>query len=387
MTLTDKKIEKLTKPGLYRADRSLYLRVRPTGCKSWIQRITIDGKRTDRGLGPWPEITVDDARISALENRRDNLKGEMIKPTFKAAASGWLERNAAKWKRQATAGYIENSFQRYAYPVIGSMKIDRIKVPHIENVLLPIFNDGKPAAAKELRRRMSAVFELAEARQYITMNPCGKALDAVLPATNGHKSQRAMSYKIVPHAYTKIRDCDNVVWAARYCLEFVILTATRSNEARGAQWNEIDMESRTWTIPETRMKTKIEHIVPLSDAAMTVLEKAKEISDGSGLVFPAPRFKGRALTATGILTVLDRAGCREQTTVHGFRSSFRTWAAECTNFDLAVMEKSLAHNVGSQVERSYDRSKLADRRRLLMSQWAAYVTAERGDVIRLNTGS
>ena len=383
MTLTDKKIEKLIKPGLYRADKGLYLRIRPTGSKSWIQRIMIDGNRTDLGLGAWPEITVDDARIAALENRRDNLRGEMVKPTFKAAASDWLERNAAKWKRPATAGYIENSFERYAYPVIGSMKIDRIKVPHIENVLLPIFDDGKPAAAKELRRRMSAVFELAEARQYITFNPCGKALDAVLPATNGHKSQRAMSYKIVPDAYTKIRDCDNVVWAARYCLEFVILTATRSNEARGARWNEIDMESRTWTIPADRMKTKKEHVIPLSDAALSVLEKAKEISDGSGLVFPAPRFKGRALTATGILTVLDRAGCREKTTVHGFRSSFRTWAAECTSFDLAVMEKSLSHNVGSQVERAYDRSTLMNRRRLLMDQWAAYVTAQKGQVINL----
>ena len=144
MTLTDKKIEKLSKPGLFRADKGLYLRIRPTGCKSWIQRITLDGRRTDLGLGAWPEITVDDARIAALENRRDNLKGEMIKPTFKAAASDWLERNAAKWKRQATAGYIENSFQRYAYPVIGSMKIDRIKVPHIEKrVYYPFFDDGK----------------------------------------------------------------------------------------------------------------------------------------------------------------------------------------------------------------------------------------------------
>ena len=345
MTLTDKKIEKLTKPGLYRADKGLYLRIRPTGCKSWIQRITIDSKRTDLGLGAWPEIAVDDARIAALENRRDNLKGEMVKPTFKAAASDWLERNAGKWKRTTTAGYIENGFERYAYPIIGSMKIDRIKVPHIEDVLLPIFNDGKPAAAKDLRRRMSAVFELAEARQYITHNPCGKALDAVMPATNGHKKQRAMDYKAVPDAYVKIRDCESA-WASRYCLEFVILTATRSAEARGARWDEI--EGATWTIPPDRMKTKREHVVPLSDAALAILEKAKGISDGSGLVFPAPRFKGRPLNSVAMLTVLDRAGCRDLTTVHGFRSSFRTWAAECTNFDLAVMEKSLAHNVGSQ---------------------------------------
>ena len=327
---------------------------------------------------------MDDARIAALENRRDNLKGEMIKPTFKAAASDWLERNAAKWKRPATAGYIENSFERYAYPIIGSMKIDRIKVPHIEDVLLPIFKDGKPAAAKDLRRRMSAVFELAEARQYITHNPCGKALDAVMPATNGHKSQRAMHYKVIPDAYANIRDCKNVVWAARYCVEFVILTATRSAEARGARWSEIDMDAATWTIPADRMKAKREHVIPLSSAALAVLEKAKGASDGSGLVFPAPRFKGRELGSVAMLTVLDRAGCRDLTTVHGFRSSFRTWAAECTGFDLAVMEKSLAHNVGSQTERSYDRSKLADRRRLLMSQWAAYVTSEKADVTELH---
>ena len=386
MTLTDKKIEKLSKPGLYRADKGLYLRIRPTGCKSWIQRITIDSKRTDLGLGAWPEIAVDDARIAALENRRDNLKGEMVKPVFKAAASDWLERNAGKWKRTTTAGYIENGFERYAYPVIGSMKIDRIKVPHIEDVLLPIFKDGKPAAAKDLRRRMSAVFELAEARQYITMNPCGKALDAVLPATNGHKKQRAMDYRAISDAYVKIRDCESA-WAARYCLEFVIFTATRSDEARGALWSEIDMDAATWVIPAGRMKAKREHVIPLSDAALAVLDKARLIGDGSDLVFPAPRFKGRKLNSVAMLTVLDRAGCRDLTTVHGFRSSFRTWASECTGFDFAVMEKSLAHGVGSQTERSYDRSKLADRRRLLMSQWADYVVAKRGDVITLNTGS
>ena len=381
MTLTDKKIEKLTKPGLYRADRSLYLRIRPTGCKSWIQRITIDGQRTDLGLGPWPEITVDDARISALENRRDNLKGEMLKPTFKAAASDWLERNAGKWKRETTAGYIENSFERYAYPVIGNMKIDRIRVKNIEDVLLPIFKDSKPTAAKELRRRMSAVFELAEARQYITHNPCGKALDAVLPATNGHKQQRAMTYKAVPDAYAHIRDSDNVVKASQYCLEFVVLTATRSAEARGARWDEI--EGANWTIPADRMKTKRAHVVPLSDASLAVLEKAKGISDGSGLVFPAPRCKGRVLNPISMSRVLKAVGYHDKTTVHGFRSSFRTWAAECTNFDLAVMEKSLAHNVGSQVERSYDRSKLANRRRELMSQWAAFATRQKGDVVTL----
>ena len=382
MYLTDNKIKKLTKPGLYRADKSLYLRIRSSGCKSWIQRIMLDGKRTDLGLGPWPEIPVDEARIAALENRRDNLRGDMVKPTFRIAAADWLERNAGKWKKETTAGYIENSFERYVYDVIGNMKIDRIKVPQIEDVLIPIFKDGKPTAAKELRRRMSAVFDLAEARQHITTNPCGKALDAVLPATNGHKQQRAMTYKAVPDAYAHIRDADNVVQASQYCLEFVILTATRSAESRGARWSEI--EGATWTVPADRMKTKREHIVPLSDAALAVLEKAKGISDGSGLVFPAPKCKGRVLNPISMSRVLKAVGYHGKTTVHGFRSSFRTWAAECTGFDLAVMEKSLAHNVGSQVERSYDRSKLANRRRQLMSQWAAYVTSEKAEVTELH---
>ena len=116
ISLTDKKIEKLSKPGLYRADKSLYLRIRPTGCKSWIQRIMVDGFRTDLGLGPWPEILVDDARIAALENRRDNLRGELVKPTFRQAALDWLATNAGKWKNKKTAGYISAAFEQKAYP-------------------------------------------------------------------------------------------------------------------------------------------------------------------------------------------------------------------------------------------------------------------------------
>ena len=364
ISLTDKKIEKLSKPGLYRADKSLYLRIRPTGCKSWIQRIMVDGFRTDLGLGPWPEILVDDARIAALENRRDNLRGELVKPTFRQAALDWLATNAGKWKNKKTAGYISAAFEQKAFPAIGSLRVDKIKIPHIEDVLKPLTD--KPASRNELRQRMRAVFDTCLAREYIQFNPCDNRLDALLPKSNGHKSHKAMPYQSVPAALDRIRGA-NVVPTMALALEFCILTACRSGEVRGARWGEID--GNVWTIPAERVKTKTEHRVPLSDAALAVVGRATEVSDGSALLFPAPTGTGKELYSTALARTLTASGLSGETTVHGFRSSFRTWASERTNADHAVMELCLAHNPGSQVERAYARSDLFDRRRLLMGQW------------------
>ena len=384
INLTDKKIERLSKPGLYRADKTLYLRIRPSGCKSWIQRITIGGRRVDRGLGPWPEILMDEAKRQALETRRDNLRGELVKPTFRQAATDWLETNTGRWKNPKTPEYIRNSLEQKAFPYIGSMQVHKIKIPHIEDVLKPL--SGKPAARNELRQRLRAIFDTCLAREYIDFNPCDDRLDALLPKSNGHKSHKAMPYQSVPVAVEQIRNA-NIIPTMALALEFCILTAARSGEVRGAQWAEIDVENRTWVIPAARMKTRTEHRVPLSDAALVVIDKARNISDGSKLLFPSPTTAGMELNGSALVRALKAAGLDGQTTVHGFRSAFRTWAGEQTNADHAVMELSLAHRVGSDVERAYARTDLFAKRCVLMSRWAAYVTGKPGDVISLAAGS
>ena len=172
--------------------------------------------------------------------------------------------------------------------------------------------------------------------------------------------------------------------AAKLCFRFLVLTATRSGEARGAVWSEINFDTREWRIPASRMKAGVEHRVPLSGAALTVLEQAQILRESSGLIFPSSVKQGTPLSDMALTKVLRTTGLAIRTTVHGFRSSFRDWAAECTNTAHAVMELSLAHKVGSAVEQAYARSDLLAKRRRLMEQWAAYITGADADVVKLH---
>ena len=172
----------------------------------------------------------------------------------------------------------------------------------------------------------------------------------------------------------KTVEASKASWAAKLCLRFLILTAARSGEARGAKWDEIDFEAKEWRIVGERMKAGTAHRVPLSGPAMAVLERAREIDDGSGLIFPSSLRKGKAMSDMTLTKVLRSTGLADRATVHGFRSSFRDWAAECTNAPHAVMELALAHAVGDSVEQAYARSELLEKRRRLMDQWATFIT-------------
>ena len=234
-----------------------------------------------------------------------------------------------------------------------------------------------------MRARIRKVLGFALAHGYVAAN-AADGIDGALPrvATRA-KHFRALPYQDVAGALEKV-EASGAAWAVKGALRFLVLTAARSGEVRGATWSEIDLEAREWRIPAERMKTGAEHRVPLSDAAVAVLERVKPLQDSSGLVFPSPVRVGRELSSMTLTKALRSCGLADRATVHGFRTSFRTWASERTNADHAVMELSLAHAVGSQVERAYSRSDLRDKRRLLMNQWAGYLEGGAATVVRLH---
>ena len=194
---------------------------------------------------------------------------------------------------------------------------------------------------------------------------------------------RALPYREVPEAL-EIVETSKGSLPSKLCLRFLVLTAARSGEARNAVWDETDLESRTWTIPAEKMKAHAEHRVPLSDAAVEVLERARALDDGSGLVFPSPVREGHPMSDMTLTVLLRKNDLAEKTTVHGFRSAFRDWAAENTNAPHAVMELALAHAVGSSVEQAYARSDLLTKRRALMARWADFLTSTSAKVVQLH---
>ena len=268
--------------------------------------------------------------------------------------------------------------ERYAFPVIGKMSLDRITRRDVLAVLTPIWTT-KPETARRVRQRIRTVLKWAMAHEFVEHNAAGEGIDGALPAMRRFKAHhRALPHAEVPAALETI-DASTAGMAAKLCLRFLILTAARSGEARGATWSELDLGNRLWTIPAERMKGGAEHRVPLSDAALAVLHEAAPLCGDNGLVFPSPRRRGSPLSDMALTegTCAD-CGLADRATVHGYRSAFRDWAAERTNAPHAVMERALAHTVADAVEAAYARSDLLERRRALMAEWGRFVTGTDG---------
>ena len=240
-------------------------------------------------------------------------------------------------------------------------------------VLMPIWNE-KPETARRVRQRISTVMKWAVAQGYRADNPAGDAIGAALPRHNGKSKHhhRALPHGEVAAAIETVRSSGAGI-AVKLAFELLILTAARSGEVRLATWEEIDKDSRTWTVPATRMKAGLEHRVPLSGRTLAILDEARAIDDGSGLIFPGMRV-GKPLSDMTLSKLMRDLGL--DGVPHGFRSSFRDWAAECTNAPPAVMEAALAHTVRNKVEAAYNRTDLFERRRTLMDQWAAYLNGD-----------
>ena len=382
MKLSATRVKALRDSGRYSDGDGLHLFISKRGNKSWVQRITVDGRRRDIGLGGYPTISLAQARRRASDNRevigngRDPVaeKRRPSTPTFSEAAQAVHEANKPRWRNGShTRAWIQ-TLERHAFPKIGSKPIDAISRTDVLAVLTPIWST-KPETARRVRQRMRTTFRWAMANELIEANPAGEAIDGALPSMPKVKAHlRALPYHEVASALSTV-DASQTSLASKHCLKFLVLTAARSGEARGATWDEIDIESATWTIPGSRMKAGTEHRVPLSDQALDVLMLAREFEDGSGLCFPSPLRPGRMLSDMTLTKVLRKAGLADRATVHGFRTSFKTWTMEQTDTPWAVGEAALAHQLGGSVEQAYARSDLFDRRRVLMQHWADYLAA------------
>ena len=339
--------------------------------KTFSQRLRVNGVPVYIGLGAYPLIRLSEAREIAIDNARMAAHGGdprqpkvSMMPTFAELAEVVIGQGAAAWAPATTQNW-RAAMARYIYPTLGARPVNLITTQDLLGVLLPLAATTTTAAEK-VRRYVGIVLERAVGLGHRSDNPA-VAVRSLLPA-NGHKvkHQAAMPHAEIGGALVRLRELDAYT-VAKDALEFLILTAGRSVEVTGARWDEIDLDAATWTIPAERMKTGVEHVVTLSRMAVEVLERAHR--DTTGLCFPSAR--GGQMQRP----ILTRVLCKiaKSATVHGFRSSFRDWAAE-SGVPRDVAESSLSHVVGG-VEGAYLRSGLVERRRPVMQDWADYLSS------------
>ena len=375
--LTAAFVRAIGRTGKYGDQHGLLLRVTPRGSKQWVWRGTVRGRRVDLGLGGWPYVSLAEARQLAFDHRKLAraggdplaLKRKPDVPTFAEAVETVIEIHEPNWKGGARSADIwRSSLGRYALPRLGRKRVSDIGTADVLAVLIPIWAD-KRQTAQRIRQRIGAVMKWAVAKGYRQDNPAGDAIGAALPRNGVTRNHRAaLPHSEVAGAVSKVNE--SAAWAGtKLALEFLVLTAARSSEVRGAHWAEIDTEASTWTVPGERMKSGREHRVPLSRRALEVLREARRLADTSGLVFPSLRGKVQTDARLSRLCRDVNAGC----VPHGFRSSFRDWAAECSDTPREVCELALAHVNSDRVEAAYMRSDLFDRRRELMQAWADYL--------------
>ena len=370
-------------PGRYgdgRGGYGLSLLVKPRAhgqlSKTWAQRLQVNGRPVHIGLGPYPVVTLEAARELAIDNARAVRSGvnplaERTRragiPTFAELAESAMAELRDTWRNAKTGKLWQSRLSAYVYPVIGELPVNAITTAHVHDVLSPIAD--KRDTARKVAGHVRAVMEYAERRGYRDDSPALN-VSAALPKSNGHtEHHKALAAAEVPATLAAIGTA-NVYEPVKLALRLLTLTAARSNEVRGMTWAEIDMDARTWTVPADRMKGNRTHRVPLSDAALDVLNRASAIAMSSELVFPAPR--GGKLTDYSLSRVFSELGIGG--TVHGMRSTFRDWAAE-SGVEHDAAELALAHVEGSSVVKAYKRTDLYERRVPVMAEWAEYVTA------------
>ena len=350
--------------------------------KSWIQRVRMNDKPTHIGLGAYPVITLAMARDKAIENARaltlgrDPRGGSIEIPTFSKAAETVIGIHAEGWK---DGGKSENqwrsSLRDYVLPNLGNKRINDITTADVMGVLIPHWTN-KHETMRRVKQRVSAVMRWSMAQGYRQDDPAGDALNIALPKRGKPRQHlKALPFHEVSAALDAV-DQSSSGLVTKLAFHFLVLTAARSGEVRGATWDEIDLDNATWTVPAERMKARREHRVPLSRRALEVLNEAEKLSGNTGLIFPSPT--GRILPDSNLSKMLRRSGI--ESTAHGMRASFRQWAAERTNTPREVCELALAHVNSDAVEAAYQRSDLFDLRRKLMESWASFLAVKRGEV-------
>ncbi len=377
-------VQSVQETGTYSDGGGLNLRVEKSGAKYWFQRVTINRKRRNLGLGGYPTVSLAEARKAALLNTRmiregrDPLaeKREAIAarqrpptPAFAEAAETVIEMRRPTWSNAKHAAQWSSTLETYAFPKIGSKLVTDITTADILTVLTPMWTQ-KPETASRVRQRMETVLDWAVAQGYRTDNPANRSIAKVLPKMPRTKQHhQALHYSEVPAALERVRTstADTIT---KLAFEFLVLTVARSGESRLATWDEINWIERKWTVPAERMKARREHKVPLPGRSIEVLRQAEELADGlSDLVFPG--LHGKPLSDMVLTAMLRRLDI--PAVAHGFRSSFKDWCMECTDTRWEVGEAALAHNLGNPTEQAYTRTDLFEPRRELMEMWAKFV--------------
>ena len=387
--LTALQVQKLSKPGYHADGAGLHLCVKATGGKSWIFRYRYGGKEREMGLGPLHTVSLAEAREKALAQRKMLLDGvdplaakhasevqrklaEASVITFDTAATSYIASHRAGWKNEKHAEQWTNTLTTYASPVFGSLPVADITTPLVLRVLEPIWTT-KTETASRVRGRVEKILDWCKTQGYRTGdNPAAWRghLENLLSAPQKTK-------KVEHHPALPWREIGAFMQALRtmpgtaaLATEFIILTNCRTSEAIEARWAEIDMGEKRWTIPAARMKAAKEHTIPLSDAALAVLQRLKAETKEGEFVFPGGK-KNTPLSNMACLALLKRMG-RSDLTVHGFRSSFRDWAGEATAHPREVIEHAMSHQLKDKAEAAYQRGSLLERRRVLMADWANY---------------
>jgi len=399
--LTAAFVKTVAQPGKYHDGKGtgLFLLVKDTGAKFWVQRITIRRKRRDLGLGSPPVVTLAEAREQALENKRlVRAGGDPLAEkkrardilTFAEAARKTHAEFAPTLKNPKDRAAFIKTLEAYMFPLIGDIPLPDVTSADVRRAILTA-REKAPGVARKLVYRTSRVFRWGIAEGMCTGNPA--TLEALaLP----RQERTARHRKALP--YDKVADCIEAVKASgagattKLAFEFVVLTATRSGEAREARWDEVEFKGgdcatrathATWVIPKERIKMKRPQRVPLSGRALDILREAEALSDGSGLIFPGTK-KGRPLSDMTLSKLVKELGFDAD--VHGFRTSFRTWTQEGTNFPREVAEAALAHKLGDAAEQAYARSDMFEKRRRMMQAWADFLYGKRGsNVLSLGT--
>ena len=370
-------------PGRHADGNGLYLFVQPSGTRSWIQRLVIRGRRRELGLGSVALVSLAEAREKALANRKLAREGgdplaekrrSQGVPTFAEAAARVVEQQQAGWRDPKYPKVWLSSLERYAFARIGKLPVSEVTSADLLEVLGPIWHVKAPTA-RTVRQRMRAVLEWAVAMELRTDNPCDRIGRVLGPQNDVVQHMRALPHSKVASAIQTVRAA-TAPSVLKQAFEFLVLTAARWNEVRGAVWAEIDPREGVWTVPATRMKAKREHRVPICRRATEILDEAHTLGNGSPIVFTSG--DGQQVVEKHLRQLLSKLGIAA--VPHGFRSSFRDWAAEDTNHPREVVEAALAHVVRNKVEAAYRRSDLFERRRRLMDDWAAYLAGERRDL-------
>jgi integrase len=341
-------------------------------------RTVVKGRRRDIGLGGTQLVSLAEAREQAIELRKTARAGgdpvaarraQAAVPTFAEAAQRVHAEHVKTWKNKKHAAQWINTLRQYAVPLIGTQHVDQIDTPDVLRVLSPIWL-AKPETARRVKQRIGTVLDWAKAAGFRTGENPVDGVSQGLPKQPDRKNHHAaLPYNDVPAFIRGLRASDNSE-IAKLAFEFLILTATRTNEVLGMRWSEV--ENDIWTIPEERTKVGRAHRVPLGPHALQVLQRANEVGDGGDFVF-AGRTRRKPLSNMVFLMALRRMGL--DITAHGFRSTFRDWASERTNFPREVCEMALAHSIRDKTEAAYRRGDLFEKRHALMTAWEEFVTS------------